>query len=85
VQDEQARALVMGAIRGVSAVTIFDQDTPLELITALKPDVIVKGADYTEDQVVGGDVVRARGGRVLLAQLEASHSTSRLVALASSR
>ncbi len=83
VQDEQARALVMGAIRGVSAVTLFDQDTPLELITALKPDVIVKGADYTEDQVVGGDVVRARGGRVMLAQLEAGHSTSRLVAMAS--
>ncbi|SEN63984.1 D-alpha,beta-D-heptose 7-phosphate 1-kinase /D-beta-D-heptose 1-phosphate adenylyltransferase [Sphingomonas gellani] len=82
VQDEGARALVMGAIRGVSAVTLFDQDTPLELITALKPDVIVKGADYTEDQVVGGDVVRARGGRVMLARLEAGHSTSRLVAVA---
>ncbi|WP_242097993.1 D-glycero-beta-D-manno-heptose-7-phosphate kinase [Sphingomonas sp. CROZ-RG-20F-R02-07] len=82
VQDEQARALVAGAIRGVSAVAIFDQDTPLELITALKPDVIVKGEDYTEDQVVGGNIVRARGGRVMLARLEAGHSTSRLVALA---
>lgn len=83
IQDEHARALVAGAIRGVSAVVIFDEDTPLELITALKPDMLVKGADYTEDRVVGGDVVRARGGRVVLARLEAGHSTSRLVALAS--
>lgn len=82
VQDEQARAHVAGAIRGVSAVVIFDQDTPLELITALKPDILVKGADYAEHEVVGGDVVRARGGRVLLAQLQAGHSTSRLVAIA---
>ena len=83
IQDEAARAIVAGAIRGVSAVVIFDEDTPLDLITALKPDVLVKGADYTEDQVVGGDVVRARGGRVMLVRLEAGHSTSRLVALAS--
>jgi len=83
VQDEQARARVAGAIRGVSAVTIFDQDTPLELITAQAGHVIVKGADYTEDQVVGGDIVRARGGRVMLVGLEAGHSTSRLVTIAS--
>jgi D-beta-D-heptose 7-phosphate kinase/D-beta-D-heptose 1-phosphate adenosyltransferase len=83
VQNEQARATVMGAIRGVSGVIVFDEDTPLEVITALKPDVIVKGADYSEDQVVGGDVVRARGGRVLLADLAHGHSTTRLVAAAS--
>ena len=82
VQDERARALVAGAIRGVSAVTIFNEDTPLDLITALKPDILVKGEDYREDQVVGGDIVRARGGRVMLARLEAGHSTSRLVTIA---
>lgn len=82
VQDEHARAIVAGAVRGVSAVVIFDEDTPLEAIIALKPDILVKGSDYTEDQVVGGDIVRERGGRVLLAQLEAGHSTSRLVSLA---
>lgn len=82
VQDEVSRARVAGAIRGVSAVTIFDQDTPFELISGLKPDIVVKGADYTEDQVVGGDVVRARGGRVMLINLEKGHSTSRLVSLA---
>lgn len=82
VQDEMSRTRVAGAIRGVSAVTIFDQDTPFELISRLKPDIVVKGADYTEDEVVGGDVVRARGGRVMLIDLEEGHSTSRLVSLA---
>lgn len=83
VQDEVSRARVIGAIRGVAAVTIFDQDTPFELISVLKPDILVKGADYTEDQVVGGDVVRTRGGRVMLVGLEEGHSTSRLVSIAS--
>ena len=85
VQSEEARAQVIGAIRGVSAVVIFDDDTPLEAIRALTPDVIIKGADYTEDQVVGGDIVRARGGRIHLADLSPGHSTSRLVAIASSQ
>ncbi|WP_294389616.1 D-glycero-beta-D-manno-heptose-7-phosphate kinase [uncultured Sphingomonas sp.] len=80
IQDEQARAQVMGALKGVAAVVIFDEDTPGELIDALQPDVLVKGADYTVDQVVGADVVQARGGRVVLAQLSPGHSTSRLVA-----
>jgi len=82
VQDEAARAAVMGAIKGVSAVVVFDEDTPLELIRALQPDVIVKGSDYTEDRVVGADVVKARGGRVVLVDLEPGHSTTNLVAAA---
>ncbi len=82
VQTEQARAAVIGAIKGVSAVVIFSEDTPLELIQALRPDVLIKGADYTEDRVVGADIVRARGGRVVLADLAAGHSTSKLIAVA---
>ncbi len=84
VQDEAARACVMGALRCVDLVVLFDEDTPLEVITALKPDVLVKGADYREDQVVGGDVVKANGGRVALVQLVAGRSTSALVAKARS-
>jgi D-beta-D-heptose 7-phosphate kinase / D-beta-D-heptose 1-phosphate adenosyltransferase len=80
IQDEQARAEVMGALKGVAAVVIFDEDTPGELIEALQPDVLVKGADYTVEQVVGADVVQARGGRVVLAELMPGRSTSRLVA-----
>ncbi len=82
VQDERARAAVIGALRSVSAVVLFDEDTPLELIEALQPDVLVKGADYTEDRVVGAGIVRARGGRVVLAELSPGHSTTRLVAAA---
>lgn len=80
LQDEAARTQVIGAMKGVAAVVVFDEDTPLALIEALQPDVLIKGADYTEDQVVGGDIVKARGGRVLLARLEAGHSTTRLAA-----
>ncbi len=82
IQDEESRAAVMGAIKGVSAVVIFDEDTPLDLIKALQPDILIKGADYTEDKVVGAEIVRARGGRVVLAELEAGQSTSKLVAKA---
>lgn len=85
IQDENARAAVIGAIKGVSAVVLFDQDTPLELLQALQPDILIKGADYTEDKVVGADIVRARGGRVVLADLSPGHSTTKLVAAAESR
>ncbi|MBB6309455.1 D-glycero-beta-D-manno-heptose-7-phosphate kinase [Xanthobacter tagetidis] len=82
VQDEAARARVMGALRCVDLVVLFDEDTPLRLIETLKPDVLVKGADYREDQVVGADVVKAYGGRVALVPLVAGRSTSALVAKA---
>lgn len=80
IQSELARAEVIGALRGVAAVVIFDEDTPLELITALSPDLLVKGADYALTDVVGADIVAARGGRVLLASLEHGHSTTNLIA-----
>jgi D-beta-D-heptose 7-phosphate kinase/D-beta-D-heptose 1-phosphate adenosyltransferase len=82
VQDEQARATVVGAIKGVSAVVLFSEETPLELIQALQPDVLIKGADYTEDKVVGADIVKARGGRVILADLSPGHSTTKLIRVA---
>jgi D-beta-D-heptose 7-phosphate kinase/D-beta-D-heptose 1-phosphate adenosyltransferase len=84
IQDEQARARVMGALRAVDLVVLFDEDTPLEAIQAIQPDILVKGADYREDQVVGGDFVKARGGKVVLANLVAGRSTSALVAAAKS-
>jgi D-beta-D-heptose 7-phosphate kinase/D-beta-D-heptose 1-phosphate adenosyltransferase len=82
IQDETARAAVIGAIKGVAAVVLFDEDTPLELIQALEPDVLIKGADYTIDRVVGADVVQQRGGRVVLAELMPGKSTSGIVAAA---
>lgn len=78
IQDQVARAEVLGAIKGVDAVTFFDEDTPLELIRKLVPDVIIKGSDYTEAQVVGGDFIKAHGGRVHLVDIKEGQSTTRL-------
>lgn len=83
IQDETARAAVIGAIKGVAAVVLFDEETSRELIEALEPDVLIKGADYTIDRVVGADVVQKRGGRVVLAELTPGQSTSGIVAAAS--
>ncbi len=74
------RAQVMAAIRFVDCVVGFAEDTPLEVITTLLPDVLVKGADYTVAQVVGADVVVANGGRVVLAELVAGQSTTGIIA-----
>lgn len=82
LQDEAARARVVGAMRCVDLVVLFDEDTPLEAIRALLPDVLVKGADYRPEEVVGADVVIANGGRLVLADLVAGRSTSSLVAKA---
>lgn len=76
---EEDRAFVLAALPIVDAVVIFEEDTPLELIRALEPDVIVKGGDYRPDQVVGGDVVEARGGKVAIFPAVAGRSTSALV------
>ena len=76
VQGESARAAVLSSLGQVDLVVIFTEDTPLALIEALKPDVLIKGADYALDQVVGGDLVRGWGGRVLLADLKPGHSTT---------
>ncbi len=71
-----ARAQVLASLADVDAVVIFDEDTPLGLIERLRPDVLVKGADYTEEQVVGAEVVQAYGGEVVLAELADGHSTT---------
>jgi D-beta-D-heptose 7-phosphate kinase/D-beta-D-heptose 1-phosphate adenosyltransferase len=76
VHTSMERALVVAAMEAVDAVVVFDEDTPLELITALEPDVVVKGGDYTPDTVVGADVVTARGGRVVIVPLIDGQSTT---------
>jgi len=80
VRNERERALVLAALEAVSVVVIFDEDTPAELVAALQPDVIVKGGDYRPEDVAGGDVVRARGGRVVIIPLTAGHSTTATIA-----
>jgi D-beta-D-heptose 7-phosphate kinase/D-beta-D-heptose 1-phosphate adenosyltransferase len=80
VQSEAARATVVASLATVDAVVIFADKTPLTLIKALRPDVLVKGADYDLEGVVGADVVKRRGGKVLLAKLEPGFSTSATIA-----
>lgn len=79
VQDEDARAEVLAALGCVDHVVIFDAPTPLALIESLLPDVLAKGADWAADQIVGADVVRAHGGKVVRVRLVPGQSTTRLV------
>ena len=76
VHDQAARCYVLAALAMVDAVVVFDQDTPLELIRALRPDVLVKGGDYTEATIVGADELREWGGEVVVVPLTPGHSTT---------
>ncbi len=80
VQSEASRAIVLASLACVDLVVIFDEDTPFDLIAALRPDVLVKGADYTVEQVVGADLVQGWGGKVVLAELAEGHSTTATIA-----
>ena len=80
VNDEHDRACVLAALASVDAVVLFSEDTPLALIEMLRPDILVKGADYTVEQVVGADVVRQAGGRVVLVDIVAGRSTTGTIA-----
>ncbi|HMU13757.1 MAG TPA: D-glycero-beta-D-manno-heptose 1-phosphate adenylyltransferase [Flavobacteriales bacterium] len=79
LNNEDSRARVLAALRCVDVVVLFDEDTPLELITALRPDVLVKGGDWAPDRIVGADVVKAAGGTVHSIPLTDGFSTTGLV------
>jgi rfaE bifunctional protein nucleotidyltransferase chain/domain len=79
IHSEADRAYVVAALECVDAVTVFDEDTPLELIMALHPDVLVKGGDYTPDTIVGRTEVESWGGRVHVVPLTSGHSTTRII------
>jgi D-beta-D-heptose 7-phosphate kinase/D-beta-D-heptose 1-phosphate adenosyltransferase len=79
VQDERARAEVLAALEAVDLVVVFEEDTPLNLITRIKPSVLVKGGDYSREQVVGHEIVEAGGGEVLLVEVLPGFSTTSLV------
>jgi D-beta-D-heptose 7-phosphate kinase/D-beta-D-heptose 1-phosphate adenosyltransferase len=80
VQKEQGRATVLASLSSVDLVVLFGEETPLELIMAFRPDVLVKGADYTIETVVGSDIVLGYGGQVVLAELKQGQSTTNLIA-----
>jgi D-beta-D-heptose 7-phosphate kinase/D-beta-D-heptose 1-phosphate adenosyltransferase len=79
VNSEEARAAVLAGLGAVDFLVLFNDATPIELIKAIRPDVLVKGADYRKDQVVGADLVEGYGGRVHLAGLREGYSTSKLI------
>jgi D-beta-D-heptose 7-phosphate kinase/D-beta-D-heptose 1-phosphate adenosyltransferase len=79
IQDERARGQLLAALEAVDLVAIFEEDTPVELIRRVRPQVLVKGGDYTKDQVVGRELVEASGGEVLIVDTLPDRSTTRLV------
>ncbi len=79
LNNEMSRALVVAALRCVDAVVLFEEDTPLELITAIRPDVLAKGGDWKPEQIVGADVVQAHGGSVHSLKFVEGFSTTALV------
>lgn len=80
VRSTEERAYVLAALACVDCVTVFDDDTPAALIEHLRPDVLVKGGDYTEATIVGAPFVRARGGDVVVIPLTPGHSTTATIA-----
>lgn len=79
LQPLPARATVLAGLQAVDFVAVFDEATPLTLIQQVRPDVLVKGADYRKDEVVGVEFVESHGGRVHLATLHHGYSTTRLI------
>jgi D-beta-D-heptose 7-phosphate kinase/D-beta-D-heptose 1-phosphate adenosyltransferase len=79
IVPEGERAEMLAALASVDAVVIFDEDTPAEIVTALQPDILVKGADWAADQIVGRDTVEARGGRVVRVAVEQGYSTTTIL------
>ena len=79
VRNEAERAYVLAALEPVDLVVLFEQDTPLELVRALRPDVIVKGGDYTVDSIVGANEVESWGGEVVVVPLTPGQSTTSII------
>ena len=82
ITPEAERAEILAALAVVDAVVIFDEDTPHAIVSAVQPDVLVKGADWGADNIVGRDVVEARGGRVVRVTLSPGYSTTSILARA---
>jgi D-beta-D-heptose 7-phosphate kinase/D-beta-D-heptose 1-phosphate adenosyltransferase len=79
MRSDAERAYMLGALECVDLVVIFPDDTPLNLVSHLRPDVIVKGGDYSEDTIIGAAEVKSWGGRVLVVPLTPGHSTTAII------
>lgn len=76
VQDEQARAMILASLQFVNKVILFDEETPYNLIKKIQPDVLVKGADYKAEDIVGYDIVKAKGGEIITIDIVEGYSSS---------
>lgn len=79
VQDQVARAMVLASLQFVSAVILFDEDTPYELIKSVQPDILIKGSDYNPEDIVGYDIVTAKGGEVITIDFIEGYSTTSII------
>ena len=79
VQDQLSRSIILASLQFIDAVVLFDEDTPYNLINKIKPDILVKGADYKAEDVVGYDIVTANGGRVETIELVKGYSTTGII------
>jgi D-glycero-beta-D-manno-heptose 1-phosphate adenylyltransferase len=79
LQDENSRALVLAALRFIDFVVLFDEETPYNLISHIMPDILVKGSDYKEDEIVGAGLVKQNGGKVVTIDLVQGHSTTAII------
>jgi rfaE bifunctional protein nucleotidyltransferase chain/domain len=79
VNDENARAIILAALQFVDAVVLFDEDTPYNLIKTVQPDILVKGSDYKPEDIVGADIVLAKGGEIKTIDFLDGYSTSRII------
>jgi rfaE bifunctional protein nucleotidyltransferase chain/domain len=76
LQDQESRSVILASLKFVDAVVLFDEDTPYELIRQIQPDILVKGADYKPEEIVGYDIVMAKGGKVITLDFLPGYSTS---------
>jgi rfaE bifunctional protein nucleotidyltransferase chain/domain len=79
LQDELSRSMLLASFQFVEAVVLFDDDTPYELIKAIQPDVLVKGSDYKEEDIVGADIVGDKGGKIVTIDFLDGYSTSSII------
>ncbi len=79
VKDEVSRSMIMASLQFVNAVVLFDEDTPYELIKLVQPDVLVKGSDYEPEDIVGYDIVKARGGEIVTIDFLEGYSTTGII------
>lgn len=79
LQNQDARAIVLAGLQFISVVTLFDEDTPYELIKFVQPDILVKGSDYKPENIVGYDIVTAKGGEIKTIDLTPGHSTTNII------